>query len=297
MDWPINGDGQRTATYAVNILVTNGIQISSGSAAGTYGSWLPMTAASDFDATGFFFSTVAFGAAADYSVDIGVGAAAAEKTIVQKLYFNSTGSANYGGNRVWIPIVIPAGTRISVRCSSSLVATSATMTCILTIVGQGFRPSRSLSSCITYNMPGTLLDGESTSGVPTSSNYCDSSAADLYGPFIDITAIASPATTTLIRPIQAAMFAFVPKTSDASAETARWLVNIAVGATEGTVASPYLIEDIVVQNNTADDRFNQPFFGPVPLSLPAGARVQANIKPSNSTVGRRELGVILYGFS
>lgn len=296
-DWPLSGDGQYRKTYgAVIASDTNGTQTTNGTPAGTYGAWVQLTASTDFPAVGFWYGPVTNDALSDYAVDIGIGAASAEKTIVQKLFFNCAGAANVGGSQVYIPIAIPAGSRVSVRISTTL-GTVATMTHILTIIGQGFRPSQTLSKCVTYNMPGTVLEGNSTGGIPSVTNYIDpGGTVSATKVFVRISDVASPATTTLQYPVSMALFCFTEFIADATQSSSRFLVDIGIGTSIGS-PSDIVLSDIVVQQSATSDRYAVPYFGPVPLSLPAGATVQAGALCNIATVSRRNIGVIMYAFS
>jgi hypothetical protein len=90
------------------------------------------------------------------------------------------------------------------------------------------------------------------------------------------------------------MFCLTPLTSDASFSTGRWFLDIAVGAAG---LEQIILENLIVQVNASGDRFIQPYIGPLPLSLPAGTRVAARCASTLIAAGRREFGVIMYGFS
>jgi len=298
-DWPLSGDGQYFKTYGADILSTDGkLASSSNLGADLYGAWVELTTSAGIDshASGFIYTAIQSGSGRNYLVDIGIGAPGFQITIVQKLYFNIQNSAHSGGIEVYVPIAIPAGTRVWVRISANN-PTTVTLTQTLTTIGLGFRPSCTFSKCVTYNLPGTVLDGESAGGAGAPVNFADpGTVASGTKVFVDITNIAG-AATTLAYPISMALFTFVVKTADINTLLNRWYVDIGVGNTIG--APDYIaIPNIPLQGHGNTDRFQQAYFGPVPLSLPAGTKVQAGVCMAGTfTATRRELGIIMYGLS
>ena len=294
-DWPISGDGQKFETLGATTVSTDGTIINSGAGFGIYGSpWVTIGTAS-IHAESFLYTAFQAAAATEYMIDIGIGATSGTvKTIVQKLYVNTAGATLRGGHTIHVPIGIRSGELIWIRFAANITGVN-TVSHVITLIGTGFRPSRSLGTCVTYNVLGTVLDGTAADGIPTSAFVFDPGAvADVYSAWTAITTVASPSTTTLVRPISMAMFAFVQGTADATSTSARWTVDIGVGA-----GPTPIFESISVVVNSISDHVQQPFFGPVPLSLPAGASVSARVK-INTAIGTttyRRLGVIMYGIS
>jgi hypothetical protein len=320
-DWAVSGDGRVTELLGMDAGtgVTAAQTVTSGAGVGLYSAlWtqVPLrdvttgvitgTGATTFDASGFIYTSMGNSAgASQFVIDIGVGpSAGAVTTIVQRLYVNNAGSTNRGGYSVFIPIAIPALTLMWVRIASSSTV-AVTMAHTITMIGSGWR-GQSFSKCTTYNMSGTVFDGLATDGIsPGALIYCDpGGVASVWssdplgtgdGAWRTISQIDAGDTTTLQRSCSMVMFALAPLDATDSTVTARWAVDIAIGA--GANPTP-VFTNIIVQNNATPDRIHQPFIGPVPLSLPSGVQVVARVIISvAAAAGKREIGVVMYVFA
>lgn len=315
-DWGLGGDGQRFEAHGLNLGATSvdgELTIASATILGGYGAWVTIpvrditnaitSATTTFDAAGFIYTALSVSGMTEYAVDIGVGPADPPTTIVQRLYVGSYGVANGGGHSAYIPLAVPAGSKLWARICGGL-ANSGSVGHTITMCGQGWRGAGGLNKCVTYNMTGTVLNGTATNGIrPTTTNYSDpGDVAGVYSNvylsagWLGVSNVASPSTTVLQYPISMALFCFVTNTPDATMAAERWYVDIGIGSL--TAPTP-IIENIIVSVNSADDLYRQPFYGPVPLSLPAGtlvvARCITNI--ADLTLTHRAVGVALYGFS
>lgn len=302
-DWPLSGDGQYFKTYGMILSTSNAVQSSGSGSQAVPGTWVEVTKIAgvstplEFEAAGFIYTAVANGGASVAQVvDIGIGATfITVTTIIQGIYLDFGGTSPRGGQQIHFPIGIAAGSKIWVRNVANTTS-SVTVTHTITPYGFGFRPSRLLSKCTTYNMDGGVADAEVMFCQAIAVQYSDpGGASSATKVFTDITIITS--AVPLLYPIAAALFCIVPGTSDALEITARWFVDIGIGPVIGS-PNAIVLSDIAVQGSNSNDRMSQSYFGPVPLSLPAGTVVQAGCNISVAqTVLRRRLGIVMYAFS
>jgi len=230
-------------------------------------------------------------------MDIGVGPAAASvQAIVTQLYFNLSGSSQRGGHQVYIPIGIPAGSRIWIRMLKTPSAAGG-VSHIITIIGRGFRASSPLSGCITYNAVSGPTPFVNSAGGNVGALTMLEPGGTVSGTKLFSIISNSVAPTTLKAPMSMVMFSFAPTTVGASQPTGRWYLDIGIGAVAGT-PDAIVIPNIIIDINATSDRHTQQFYGPVPLSLPAGTTVQGGVCSTLTSGGSgRTLGVIMYAFS
>jgi hypothetical protein len=115
-DKPVNN---RNATYGAVIDASNatGTLITAGATANTKGAWTQLVAATDFDSDGMLL-TLSIQSAHPYAFDIAIGASGSEQIIVNNILLRGINGSNYYSSS-YLPITIPAGTRISVRSQST----------------------------------------------------------------------------------------------------------------------------------------------------------------------------------
>jgi len=298
-DWGLGGDGQRFVTYgALPALTAGTLAVSDATVVTNYGAWVELTTATGIaiEASAFLYTAfLSTTASNDYMVDIGVGAPGAVQAIVSKLFFFFSGSNLRGGQQVYIPLGIPAGSRVWVRVLSRVLSGALTHT--ITVIGRGFRSPSPLSGCITYNVnSGSAPFVNSTGGSVVALTMLEPggtvSGTELFSVISN-----SVAPTTLKAPMSMALFSFSESVVGAAQPTGRWYLDIGIGAVAGT-PDAIVIPNIIVDINATSDRFSQQFYGPVPLSLPAGTTVQGGVCSTLTSGGSgRTLGVIMYGFS
>lgn len=319
-DWGLSGDGQLANTYGLTTATTTGTSVPTHSNPNRWKDWIeltnvngtPLAAGLPFHGTGLIFTAYEANSATDYIVDLGVGATLLTVTpIVSKLYFNFSAAPSKGGQQVYLPLETLAGTRIWARMASSVGAT--TLICSITQTTSTFRPARTFTKCVTYNMTTTVLDppadtlpADPTSCVPvtfvdpgaTVTGVKSFLAVTPGGAAATISSIVSPATSTVQYPISVAIFCFAPGISANTQPTARWYIDI-----RRATATSIIVPDLAVAQEANADHIAQPYFGPVPLSIRAGETIDVGACISIATDGatvtatNRRVGVIMYAFS
>jgi hypothetical protein len=111
-------------TYGADTATSDGTSITSGGSAGVKGSYAQLSASVTYD-TKWLLVCIGptLGGVADFSLDIAVGAAAAEVVVVPDLFVNQASS---GGSATpcyyLLPVAIKAGSRLSARAASTTSA-------------------------------------------------------------------------------------------------------------------------------------------------------------------------------
>lgn len=119
--------GEEVAEYGAVTATSKGTLVDPGATANTKGAWAQMTASASLESHALILTAMpnssAGGAGTHWLVDIGIGAASSEQVVVPNVHLS--GMNSYGPHRagINIPMHIPAGARVAVRCQSS--ATSA----------------------------------------------------------------------------------------------------------------------------------------------------------------------------
>lgn len=115
--------GEEVAEYGAVTATSKGTLVDPGATANTKGAWAQMTASASIESHALMLTAMpnssAGGGGTHWLVDIGIGASGSEQVIVANLHLS--GMNNYGPSRagVNLPMHIPAGARVSMRCQSS----------------------------------------------------------------------------------------------------------------------------------------------------------------------------------
>jgi hypothetical protein len=281
-DWPLL-EGQRYAAGGVDAANSRGTTVTTGTANVKSASWVQLIASTPFEATGMMVTLSDAAAGGDFLVDIAIGAAGQEVVICPNLCAASgTGSVTRGAF-YFIPISIPAGSRISAKSQSSLAAAS-TIRVSLHFMGQGFISEASLSRVIAYGAntadsggvtidPGTVAntkgtaDPGGTSGGWFTIGTTTSDTSALFLAFPNIVGSTTRASTT-------------------------WLVDISIGP-QGS--RTILIPDLLLQCSTTDDLVLPTVYGPFPVEIPSGTVLGARASSPLTTATTRLFDIIAYG--
>lgn len=133
--------GGKIVTLGANIATTRGVTVDPGAVLNTFGAYATLDAATTEDLSGLQIvlggrgnSNPTFRQMGEFIMEVAVGAAAAEQTII-RYPFSSYTDGKYGHvPQFFIPCFIPAGSRISVRGRS---ATTDAVDRLFEVVGYG----------------------------------------------------------------------------------------------------------------------------------------------------------------
>lgn len=269
-DWSALGGGARFESTAL-AATTQTISVGGSGVANTKGSYVELLASTSIDAVmlELFLETQN---TLSGLLDLAVGAAASEQVIVSNLLV--TGNARKIGDRVLLPLAVPAGSRIAARIQ--IIAASADAARVmLKLYGKSFLSSAPLGRMTTYG------DDTSDSG---GVSVDPGASANTKGAYSQIVA----STTNEIR----MLWVLFGNAGNTAMADARFAFDIAIGAGG---SEQILIPDIYVR---VEDDIDAPISfvqGPFECHIPSGTRLAARSQCSITDATDRLLDVVLYG--
>lgn len=235
--------------------------------ANTKGSWDQFIASTSFDyewiLIGLWHGTGTTNS--EYLVDIGIGAAASEQVLVENLYGCLDGNST--SDESWVvkyllPVHVPAGSRIAVRCQSALASAEVDVQ-FFGIAGSPVVPVAGLVSTYgadTSASEGTRLDP----GASTASK----------GPWNELTS-----STERQHSMMFIAFGFPDDLAWGSA--IRMGLDIAIGAAS---SEEIIISDLILHSHgSSSDQGGNNLIG-LPVQIPAGTRISARLRTSNTSL-------------
>jgi hypothetical protein len=208
------------------------------------------------------------GSVARYLFDVAVGASGSEQIIVNNLHVGSFSGGGRSCASFRIPVQIPSGTQISVRCQSSTA--SATAVCGVTLISNSqFIPG----NVVTYNASTATSDAGTIDAGATSNTK---------GAYTQLTS----STTSPIRRL------LIATTNPNSGLTSvRYVFDLAIGSS----GSEQIILPDVYVSNSIGNAYMVPQVVEIDVNIPAGTRLAARTQCSTNSASNRLLGLILYG--
>lgn len=273
--FPLIEAAQRCENAGAVTSTSRGTALTANASANTKAtSYTQLIASTAFDATGILVMFDDCAAAADFLVDIAVGASSSEQVILSNLLVSAgTGSIVYGGH-YFFPINIPAGSRISARCQC-------------TTGGSAVRCSALLFS-------GGLLAPE-TLGIVTSygPNTADSGAVsiDPGGTINTKPATYTEITSSTTYPIRFLTFS-IGSQVNGTRSSQSWLMDIAIGASSSEVI---ILPNILLNCSTSPDIVVPQTINLIPVNIPAGTRLSARAQSDGNDATDRLFDLALYG--
>lgn len=236
-------------------------------AANTKGSWVQLVASSAANADGIILIT-GQSTADSYLLDIGVGAAASESVVVSNVPVHERASSYIVGT-YFIPVSIPAGSRVSARCQAGgsgsllrligyLVTTTVPISSATTIATYGD---------VTASSRGTQID---PGGV-----------ANTKGSWVEITSSLS-ADVKFIVP----MFANL----NGARATYNFLVDIGTGGEGG---ESVVIADLYLGSTADNDELTPQAYPPLPVTIASGTRVAVRAQCNGTDATDRLIDFIM----
>lgn len=249
-----------------------GISVAAGGSANTKGAWTELIASTDVDGAWLLMTITGGNSSRAYLFDIGIGAASSEVVLLPNLYFEliANGAANFDA---WlIPVAIPRGSRVSVRCQSTTA--SALMFIGLNVISSPIDSPpalRAMEACgvVTGSTTLTPIDPGGTANT-------DSAWVELI------------AATGFSYRWMAVCFGHGLAVMSVACQ---YLVDIGIGGSGSEVA---IINDIYVRSATTAD-LAMPKALQFPVAIPAGSRISARVRCSSNSDGDRDIQVAVWG--
>lgn len=243
-DWPAKG-GANTAVTVAHTTLTEPQTVTSGGSANTYGSWVELASAAPFDVDQMLVQLGRGSLSTSYALDLGIGASGSEVVIAEKLRVSV--GATFGDSALFVlPLRVPAGERLAVRCMSS-------------------------GSSKTSSMQLTLLAGEFGGRAGGMSRVETIGGSDSTGEEV---ACANGSKGSWVQMVAASAFRYrqllvastIPGTRSLTSSY-RSAFDIGVGA---AASEQVVFQDLFGSSYTV---MAPPWYGPLPVDIPAGSRV------------------------
>lgn len=272
-DWPVGliDIGQRFADVGTQTSDSSGNNIQPSGTAHVKGAWEQLSQSTPFDAAGLLWAPSLVQTGARYSVDLGVGASGSEKILIPDLFAHVNNFSRGMPMRTFLPISIPAGSRLAARSQSSAGGNSIDANLILVSAAHLLAPFPA-SRIETYGFvagstAGTGVDPGGT--VHTKGSWSELAAGTTYPCQLTMLAVYFPTTPT---------------------SESRWYLDLGIGAAG---SERVVVPDLFIGTATSNAMRSQ-FIGPFPLTLPAGTRIAARAQSTLSSATYRNVNVILY---
>ena len=263
--------GQIANTQGVNTGGSTGTTVTAAGSANTKGSWVEIEDSTAYRAAGLWLLVRSGAQSGDFLVDVSIGAAAAEQTIISNILVMRQ-ALRWGIAPIWVPLEIPAGSRIAVRCQCSTANGSLGVEVSLVsgspLMGAGMQVATTYGAS-TADSGGTGVD---PGGV-----------AHTKGSYSELTA----STTAPIR----WLIVCVSNRANTAGATSAWLLDIAIGAAAS--------EQVIIPNlqMVADSSFDMPMpsIFAFPVDIPTGTRIAARTQSDTTDATDRLLDVVVIG--
>lgn len=247
-----------------------GVLLSSGGSADTKTSWNELTSSAPQNLNGFYLliSGRTQTGTTDWLLDIGIGAAASEVSIIENIHVTTDANASV---MVEVPIAIPAGTRVSVRGAAANTNYNVTVT-ILPKFTNSLMP-----------MLGRATDYGTTLGTSSGTAIDTGGTANTKSAWVELT---SSSTNNIRAMIINVGFSDNPAQTPATG----WLFDIAVGAAS---SEEIVVADYSVYRSTSE--IGEMLRVPIVVNIPSGTRISARAQSSNIDVTDRQVEINIIG--
>ena len=241
------------------------------------GIWQVLQTTTGHATTGLLWTIHKPTAAARFTVDFGIGPAGAERVVVPDLYFDSP-RADQGGIHGYVPMSIPANSRLVVRTQASAAATGVFVSAWPMAGGAGQASNYRYQSVTAY--------GVSASTATTTATVIDAhGTANTKGQYRVLTA----ATTNPIN----GLIGIINGIANTAMTTCAWRMDLAIGPAG---SEQIILGDFLISANTTDDDVAPDYFY-LPVTIPKGARLAARSQCSITDATDQKFALALYGFA
>jgi hypothetical protein len=264
----LTSEGELTASSSGTALTLNGVGNTKPA------TWTQIVAATASDADGFFVHLQnADTGISDYLVDVGLGAASSEVTIVSNI-LTSSGNADGFPGQAYYPIPIPAGSRIAMRHQCTDTAGNG-QRAVVTLVNGGLAAKIRARFATTYGADTTDSGGtavDAGAGANTKNTWSQLTAA----------------TTSDID----SMVICVGQRNNAANSAQNILLDIGIGA---AASETVVVPDIYYRASLGEEIMPKQLW--VPVTVKAGQRLSARIQSSTTDATDRVIDVAVIGFT
>jgi len=256
MDWPFLEHDNKFESFPSVTITSGSNNVKTG--------YFQITAATGFKYHGFWICLSGY---LNTAFDIAIGAAGQEIIIAPNLCILC---GNNGSDSFFVPIEIPAGTRIAARAQQA----SASFNVSISLIGVGGDLRQSLQNCDTYGVNlsttrGTQIDPGAT--------------ANQKGSWVEISSSTSRVTRALLLSLG----------NNQSTSWLGWRVDIGIG---GAGSEIVLIPDFNLQSNGGFSINVPSHYGPIYVNIAAGTRLAVRAQCTVNTTPARYFDIVLHCF-
>lgn len=245
---------------------TGGSTLTGSASANNKGSYVELSSSIPFGVSGVLIQTN-FGTLGDALIDIALGAAGSEIVIWSNLL--ATAQKLRGGS-FYVPLVLPAGQRLSARCQHT--SSSGSVQFQITLIGAGGGGFQRVEPCGAATGDSGGVSVEPGAVAHTKGAYSELIAATAFAYKWAVLAIGGQ--------------------NNAIRSTSNWLVDLAVGA---AASEQIIVPDLLHRcDGNGDDGVYPPYWS-FPISIPAGSRVAVRAQAETTDATDRIFDAVLYG--
>lgn len=269
-DFPLTIGGTRSETAGADTAASTATSVAASVSTNTKGSFTQLIASTGFDAIGLVIFLRRNSLNGDALIDIAIGGSGSEQVIIPDMGFASQ-SLRYGA-MFYIPVKVPAGSRISARCQAT--TGSATVMVEVITVGGGLIQQSGFSRATNYG-----------------ANTADSGGVSIDpGGTINTKGAYSEITSATTAPINW-LVVFITNQNNATTTLAAWLFDIAIG---GSGSEQVIVENLPFVNDSNLDVF-MPLVYAFPVSIPVGSRIAVRAQCSINDATDRLFDINMIG--
>ncbi len=267
--WQIAGGAMTYEQGGAATATTTQATVTAPGSANAKGAWLELIASTANEAQGFFLTTtLTTTASRQVLVDIGLGAASSEVVLLSN-HAMSLGAMAHSICS-YIPLQIPAGSRVAVRYQRN---NTATLTASIYLVAASgavgyFRNTETWGADTTDSGGTAVTPGQN----------------DAKGSYVQLVAASARDIHAILIHVHGGDFSF--------AGAHKVFLDIATGA---AASETVLIPDIFLQGNSGDMQYRPAVIGPIPCYIPAGSRVAARAQDTDTTVEVFDVSIVAFG--
>lgn len=259
-----------TAGVSALKLIGRDVSLTTNTAADTMGDWVEVKASTPETYDGFFITVEYQSDNFDrYMVDIGLGSAGNETVVVEGIPFSSPLLQDTLGQRLYVPLHIPAGSRVVARAQDENTSENT-----IEIQMHGFVRDETLYDTIrTYGITKASTDLQEVDPGDT---------VDTKGAWVEFISSA---------PANILSLGLAHHFEGLTATTCEWHIDVGVGEAGSEIA---IIEDLYVGVHANYDNNVPADFGMIPLDIPAGSRVAVRAECTINSAGDRLLHMAMF---
>ena len=273
-DWNVDRSIIKVAGYPGGSTIHT--TVTANAAANTIGDWAEIIPSLPHDSI-LIVDCTTFNSNSEFLFDLGVGAAGSEIVLVNKIAKSGGYTCSSRGILWEIPIIIPAGTRVSIRCQCKVLGSKTLSIAIIAKHYGGYNKGDFFSVCDSYGY--NTSDSGGTAVDP-------GGVANTYGGWTEI-------KDSTLRNSKALLIG-LGNSDNSARNVAAWSLDIAIGA----IGSELIIIDSYPAYCSGNLDYVTPTITPlIYVPIPAGSRIAARAVCTDTDAADRLLDIIIYAFS